>query len=590
MSQKLSDQPFQILAMLLMHAGDLVTREEIRKSLWPNGTIVEFEHSINAAINRLRLALGDSADDPHFIETLARRGYRWKTPVEWIEDQAEPQTKPQPPANGNWIGKKVSHYRVLEILGGGGMGVVYKAEDLKLGRRVALKFLPEEMASDPAAMQRFEREARAASALNHPNICTIYEVEEHEGQPFIVMELLEGRTLRELIPVESNSNTKESPFAVPALIDIAIQIAAGLEAAHSKGIVHRDIKPANIFVTASSHVKILDFGLAKLQEVETSVQEHVPSGASPSKEVWSPYLTLTRTGTPIGTAGYMSPEQIRCEKVDARTDLFSFGLVLYEMTTCRRAFPDPTAPSLQDAILNRTPTPPSNVNPDLPIGLVKIVNKAMEKDLDLRYQSAAQMLDDLRRMKDIRRSTEIGVFPRILLTVREALTKNRRHVSALCGVVILTLAGIALARYFRHPRPTSLTDQDTIVLSDFANTTGDSLFDGTLRQALALQLQQSPFLNPLSDDKMIATLKLMDLPPSARLTQEVATEICLRTNSKALLAGSISNQGSAYTVTLKALNCDTGAVLGSAQAEANVRQDVLKALDESTNSMRQRLG
>jgi serine/threonine protein kinase len=397
--QKLSDQPFQILAMLLEHPGDLVNREDIRKSLWPNGTIVEFEHSINAAINRLRLALGDSAESPRFIETLARRGYRWKTPVDWMEGQPQAAAAPQASANGNWIGKKVSHYRVLEILGGGGMGVVYRAEDLKLGRRVALKFLPEELADDSAAMQRFEREARAASALNHPNICTIYEVEEHEAQPFIVMELLEGWTLRELIPAESSSSSKDPPVALPKLFDIAIQIAAGLEAAHSKGIIHRDIKPANIFVTTSGHVKLLDFGLAKLQELETLETDPQGTQSSQSKRFWSPYLTLTRTGTPIGTAGYMSPEQIRGEKLDARTDLFNLGLVLYEMATGRRAFKGETAPSLQAAILNLTPTPVRKMHAEIPTKLEAIINKALEKNREKRYQAASEMRAELESLK-----------------------------------------------------------------------------------------------------------------------------------------------------------------------------------------------
>jgi eukaryotic-like serine/threonine-protein kinase len=441
--QKLSDQPFQILAMLLEHPGDLVTREEIRKSLWPNGTIVEFEHSINAAMNRLRLALGDSAENPLFIETLARRGYRWKTPVNWVEppretqEPAKPESAaiPQSPVNGNWTGKKVSHYRVLEIIGGGGMGVVYKAEDLKLDRRVALKFLPEELANDPAAMQRFEREARAASALNHPNICTIYEVEEHEGQPFIVMELLEGRTLRELIPPESKPSPKNPPIPISTLLDIAVQIAAGLEAAHGKGIVHRDIKPANIFVTTTGHVKILDFGLAKLQEFETVESEPQGSQSSESKKVWSPYLTLTRTGTPIGTAGYMSPEQIRGEKLDARTDLFNLGLVLYDMAAGRRAFTGETVPALQSAILNSTPISLRQVRSEIPPKLEGVVSKALEKNRDLRFQSTAQIRAELEALKQ-------PVAPHVSATLSRGF---------LLGAVALLLIVVALFGISRPP-------------------------------------------------------------------------------------------------------------------------------------------
>ncbi|MGA7927111.1 MAG: protein kinase, partial [Candidatus Sulfotelmatobacter sp.] len=274
----LQEQSIRILALLLERPGDVVLREEIRKELWPNDTVVEFDHSINAAMKRLRQALGDSADDPRYIETLARRGYRWKVPVQCVESPfvGDAPAKAAPPSPGetagNLIGKRVSHYRVIAPLGGGGMGVVYRAEDLKLGRPVALKFLPEELAETPTALGRLDREARAASALNHPNICTIYAVEEHEGHPFIVMEMLEGRTLRELIAEQRSSSedgANNAQIQTQTLLDIGIQVAEGLEAAHKKNIIHRDIKPANILVTTQGRAKILDFGLAKLQESET---------------------------------------------------------------------------------------------------------------------------------------------------------------------------------------------------------------------------------------------------------------------------------------------------------------------------------
>src|ERR1700690_3829382 len=379
----LQEQPFQILSALLEHPGQIIPRAELRRRLWSSSTFVDFEHGLNKAMNRLREVLEDSADQPRFIETLPRRGYRFIAPVERMETQSSS-------APGNLAGKKVSHYRVLEILGGGGMGIVYRAEDLKLGRRVALKFLPEELRADPRALERFEREARAVSALDHPNICTIHEFGEHEGQPFMVMPLLEGQTLRERIaagvPLQKNS-----------LLDLAIQIANGLNAAHQAGIIHRDIKPANIFVTARGEPKILDFGLAKLTG---------DSEAAPYKEasmVVSTHLSLTRAGVALGTAAYMSPEQVRGEKLDARTDLFSFGLVLYEMATGQQAFSGETAAVLHDAILNRTPTPARDLNPELPVRLEQIINNVLEKDRELRYQSATQMSTDL---ESLRRKTD----------------------------------------------------------------------------------------------------------------------------------------------------------------------------------------
>ena len=326
---RLSEQPFRILIMLLRRPGEVLTREEIRKQLWPNDTIVEFEHSISAAMNRLRQALGDSADRPHYIETLARRGYRWMVSVDYEESKPLPASDKDLPREmgiGNLIGKKVSHFRVLEILGGGGMGVVYKAEDLKLGRLVALKFLPEELASDPTTLERFEREARAASALNHPNICTIYGTDEHEGHPFIVMELLEGKSLTELI---SGSGGNQRPLPrLEEFLDIAIQVSEGLEAAHAMGIVHRDIKPGNIFVTGRSQAKILDFGLAK-----KTPRKMIVEGPTNPPTISRTDEQLTSPGAAIGTIAYMSPEQARGEDLDSRSDLFSFGAVLYQMAT-----------------------------------------------------------------------------------------------------------------------------------------------------------------------------------------------------------------------------------------------------------------
>jgi serine/threonine protein kinase len=420
---RLQEQPFQVLKILLEHPGEVVTRGELRRILWPNDTIVEFDQSINATIKKLRSALEDSAENPRYIETVARRGYRLIVTVEWPECEAgegKPTEAERPaertPADGNLIGKKVLHYRVLQVLGGGGMGVVYAAEDLKLGRRVALKFLPEELAHDATAMQRFEREARAASALNHPNVCTIYEIEEHEGQPFIVMELLEGMTLREMVSAAQEPEQAEihggGAVSLQRLLNIAIQAADGLDAAHKRGIIHRDIKPANIFVTHHEQAKILDFGLAKLQHSDGADIKPETLDEHNRKGEWNPLLTLTRTGTTVGTAAYMSPEQVLCENLDARTDLFSFGLVLYEMATRQRAFAGDTAPELYHAILNQAPTPPRQLNPRIPGKLESIIGKAIEKDRTSRYQSAAEIradLEDLRSTKKPLRSRWVAI-------------------------------------------------------------------------------------------------------------------------------------------------------------------------------------
>src|ERR1700756_4992688 len=353
----LREQVFRVLRMLLEREGKIVTREEIKGKLWPNDAVVDFDHSINATIKTLRRTLGDSAENPCYIETLARRGYRFLVATEWVESAPgiapgeARSTVASPEARGGLIGKKVSHYRVLEVVGGGGMGMVYRAEDLKLGRSVALKFLPQELTSEAVVLKRFEREAQAASALNHPNICTIHAIEEHEGQPFIVMELLEGETLRSrmaaLVP-------KALPFH--ELSEIARQVCSGLEAAHQRGIIHRDIKPANIFLCKSGVAKILDFGLAKPTS-DLELEEGGATSATATSSADHLKRDLTRTGTTAGTAGYMSPEQVRHEALDTRTDLFSFGLVLYEMAAGARAFTGPTVANVHQALLHETPVP-----------------------------------------------------------------------------------------------------------------------------------------------------------------------------------------------------------------------------------------
>jgi eukaryotic-like serine/threonine-protein kinase len=467
---RLPEQSFQILAILLECPGEVVMRQEIQKRLWPNDTVVEFENSINAAVKRLRLALEDSADEPRYVETMARRGYRWMVPVECIDsDPNTPQDAVPAAASplaeataSNLTGKKVSHYRVLEILGGGGMGVVYKAEDIKLGRRVALKFLPEETASDPLTLHRFEQEARAASALSHPNICTIYEIEEHEGQPFIVMELLEGETLRELI---SAAKTGTAPLPLERLLDLGIQITKGLDAAHQKGIIHRDIKPANVFVTTQGQAKILDFGLAKLDPVLAAAEtypgrEHrtddVPGAKAETRPVTGPELWLSRTGVAMGTAGYMSPEQARGEKVDTRTDLFSLGLVLYEMAAGQRAFTGETAPILHDAILSHTPTPVRDLNPALPAKLEAIIKKALEKDREARYQTASEIRVDLE-------SLQRKLAPKLLGTWRRKMA---------AAVAVLFVAGVIF--WFANRQPSSSQAAPDLKLRQLTSNSADN--------------------------------------------------------------------------------------------------------------------
>jgi serine/threonine protein kinase/tetratricopeptide (TPR) repeat protein len=472
------------------------------------------------------------------------------------------------------IGETVSRYRIEAELGSGGMGVVYRAHDLNLGREVALKFLPERLAADPAVLARFEREARLASSLNHQSICIVHDIDQHEGRPFIVMELLRGETVKRRL--------LRGPVPVAQAVELVLQAAGALDAAHRRGIVHRDIKPANLFVSAGGQLKVLDFGLAKLSETSLSAPARAESDSLPPAALDD----LTRPGTAIGTVAYMSPEQALGQAVDARSDLFSLGAVLHEMLTGERAFPGATPGAVFDRILNREPKPASRLMPEVPEVLQAVLDRLLAKQPERRYPSAAEVVADLEQVARLLAAQESGT---LLASTRRIRAWSRSRSALVVGALGL-VAALVLVGHRILAQPKRLSSTDPILLAGFENQTGEAVFDATLEQALAVQLGQSPFLNIVADDAVSETLTLMGRPGDERLTPAVAREVCQRLSTRAMVRGSISRLGELYVLLLEASECESGAALAREQGEARSAEQVLATLGTMASRLRSRVG
>lgn len=502
-------------------------------------------------------------------------------------------------------GTKLGHYEIRSLIGAGGMGEVYLAMDTELDRLIAIKILPEQLAADQKRLQRFVQEAKAASALNHPHILTIYEVGTVDHSRFIATEFIDGETLRQRM----NAGIK-----LIDILEICSQIAGALVAAHAAGIIHRDIKPENVMVRRDGYVKVLDFGLAKLTE---------PKDSTTDTEAPTRAMVNTGAGTVMGTANYMSPEQAKGIHVDARTDLWSLGALLYEMTAGHLPFQGETPTETISLILQKEPPPLTRFANEVPEELERIVTKALTKDLEERYQSAKDMLIDLRHLKrklevdaEIERtvppeiraaasthshsggSTASGAVPTaVVSSERRAssaeyiVNEIKHHRKGAIAVAAIALVLVAALGFLYFPgRTPALTEKDTILLADFVNTTGETVFDGTLKQALAVQLGQSPYLNIFPDERVNQALRFMGRAPNERITREIAKEICQRQGIKAMIIGSIANLGSHYVVTLEAINANEGDSIARHQVEAESKEQVLTALGKAATHLREKLG